>query len=188
MANENISTETTSTVPSGQPDQEKKKKSIWKKILLIIIIVILLLLCIRACGVGSHDPGGLELGVIDQNELDSEADRERLQQTLNQQVEAGMVSIFMNTEVTVDPDGEADWLIQNIEQNHFSLQIDIKEESSGTVIYSSPIVPPGYKIESDRVTKTLSSGSHACLAEFSIIDPETSETINRVGLNINVTY
>lgn len=169
-------------------NESQKKKPIWKKILILILIIILLLLCIHACSGGTADPGGLELGVIDQGELSTEEDRERLQAALNQQVEAGMVSLFMNTDISVTNDGEADWLIQNVEQNHYSLQIDVKDEETGTLIYSSPIVPPGYKVESDTVIETLSAGSHPCLAEFSVIDPETSAQINRIGLKINVTF
>lgn len=169
-------------------NESREKKPIWKKILILILIIILLLLCIRACSGGTADPGGLELGVIDQGELSTEEDRERLQAALNQQVEAGMVSVFMNTDISVTTDGEADWLIQNVEQNHYSLQIDVKDEETGTLIYSSPIVPPGYKVESDAVIETLSAGIHPCLAEFSVIDPETSAQINRIGLKINVTF
>lgn len=178
----------TTTSTELTENETRKKKQTWMKIPILILAVLLLLFGIRACsGKDASDPGGLALGVIDQGTLDTNADRERLQNALNQQVEAGMVSLFMNTDVKVS-DNEADWLIQNVEQNHYSLQINVKDEETDTLIYSSPIVPPGYKVESDTVLETLPAGSHQCLAEFSVIDPETSEHINRIGLKITVTF
>lgn len=174
-----------------QENQEKKdeKKKNRKWIFFLLLLILLLLLLLHSCGrEKTPEIGGLELGVIDTDSLRTDADKERLQEALNQQVEAGMVSVFMETNVKVEKDGIANWLIQNVEQNHFSLQIDVKDSETGTIIYSSPVVKPGYKVETDVVSKTLAAGTHPCLAEFSIIDPDTSETVNRFELKINVTF
>lgn len=172
-----------------QEDNKKKKEKNRKWIFFLLLLILLLLFLLHSCSrEKTPDIGGLELGVIDTDSLRTDADKERLQEALNQQVEAGMVSVFMETNVKVEKDGIANWLIQNVEQNHFSLQIDVKDSESGTIIYSSPVVKPGYKVETDVVSKTLETGTHPCLAEFSIIDPDTSETINRFELKINVTF
>lgn len=167
---------------------QKKGKKRGLKIAVTILLLLLLLFGIHACTSKPVDSGGLEMGVIDQDLFDNNVDRERLQAALNQQVEAGMVNMFMNTNVDVAEDGSANWLIQNVEQNQFSMQIDVRDSETGTLLYSSPVIDPGYKIEFGNVIADLPEGTHPCVAEFSIIDQGTSVSVNRIGLKINVTY
>lgn len=177
--------ETLQTQESQTQKPKKKRRGVITAIAIIVIIILLLYL--RACG-GTQSNGGLELGVIDSGALSTEADKERLQQTLNQQVEEGMVGLFMNTAIDVEQDGYANWLIQNIEQNKFSQQVTVLKKETGEILYESPVIDPGYKVETDKVQKTLDAGTYDCLARFTIMDTETHEAVNTVDLEVKVNF
>ena len=126
--------------------------------------------------------GGLQMGVIDSN--GDEEFEKRIQESLNAQVEAGMVSLFVNTNIHLD-DGEsqARLLIQNGENNTFAQQIQIVDIDTNEIYYDSPVIKPGYKIETDYLKVKLDKGTYNCKAIINIVDVETGGIINTTGLD-----
>lgn len=148
-------------------------------------LLVLLGISVLATSYGNRDSSsgttskgsGLQAGSITSNDSDY---MKMIEDSLNQKVEAGMCKVFLNTDLTLK-DGEIDLLLQNASDNKFSQQIEIVD-SSGDMVYKSDVIKPGFKIEYDKVNKTLSKGKHKCDIKLILIDIETNEVVNTVGL------
>lgn len=126
--------------------------------------------------------GGLQMGVIDSN--GDEEFEKRIQESLNAQVEAGMVSLFVNTNIHLENgDSQAKLLIQNGENNTFAQQIQVVDIETNEIYYDSPVIKPGYKIESDYLKVKLSKGTYKCRAIINILDVESGNKVNTTGLD-----
>lgn len=177
-----------------ETNQEKTTNSSSKKkitigIIVVLVIAIIIALICKSCSSDKQEKsGGLELGVIDIDSLSSEKDKQKVQDALNKKVEEGMVNIFMNTDIRIkEGSTTANLMIQNTEKNHYDLQVNVREVDSDELLYESPVVGPGYKIESDNIKKQLEEGKYECLAEFNVIDKENNTKVNTIGLKVNIT-
>ena len=52
-------------------------------------------------------------------------------------------------------------------------------------IYHSDVISPGYKLETDQLSKKLDSGTYPCTAYFCVLNEDGSE-YNRIGLEITL--
>lgn len=166
-------------VVQSEEDNKKKSKHTTLKIIGIIILLLLILLILFKC---SYNPdtiksSGIEKGVINL------ASKEDTQLLVNQAVEQGMFQVFMNTDIQVNSNKEANLLIQNSKQNHYSTYIVIYKDDE--VIYKSDIIEPGYKLEKDRIEYELEPGVHECTAYFIVLDNNGKE-LNKIGLQVRM--
>lgn len=161
----------------------KERKTINKRMIIIISaiagILLIMILLLSRCGSDLGQSNVIKQGVIDL------PDKENAQQIVDNIVEEGMFQVFMNTNIVVNAENEANLLIQNSGSNHYPACVEIfyNEES----IYKSDIIEPGYKLESDTLNKELEPGVYECNAYFNIVDPKTNMDTNKIGLEIILT-
>lgn len=126
----------------------------------------------------------VELGIIDSRgnqELDNQ-----IQQALNKEVSSGMASIFLNTKLSVRNSNElVNFLIMNVENNEFIQQIQYVITDTGEVIYESPNISPGYKLEKDYLLVDLEKGTYKCTANINLLDSELNH-VNVVKFNVTL--
>ena len=130
---------------------------------------------------GSDD---VQIGTVD---IVSDESGRDWQAEVNQAVEDGMFNVFINTEIYLeDGKSKANLLIQNAKSNEKSVVVELYLQDGGDMIYRFDLIPAGSKIESAKLDKELSKGVYPCVAYFNILDPNTEELINRVGVNMQV--
>ncbi len=136
-------------------------------------------------GVSENVPtGDIEAGTIDIVDEDNNRD---LQAEVNEAVEDGMFNVFINTEIYLENGrSKANLLIQNSKNNKRPVVVEIRMRDTDEVIYRSDVIPAGSKIENAELGKVLSKGTYLCIAYFNVLNPETQELINRIGVNVQV--
>ena len=162
-----------------ETDKKKAKRRIIRICTLIFLIILLLLLLFK-CSYDYQQPisdNRIEQGVID-------IPKDKAQQIVNEAVEQGMFQVFMNTNIKVDSENEANLLIQNSESNHYSAYVEIYNNDK--LLYKSETIAPGYKLEQDKLQADLDPGTYDCKAIYHVIDPSTNSEINQVGLSVNL--
>lgn len=180
--------------------QIQKLHSPWMKVFLFahslawLAVIVLFVLLTPQMTVSHHTSDAVsssvpaknpEYGTIQmQNNAKTQAE---MMQMLNEQVEKGMFHVFMNTEITVNRDGQANLYIQNIPNNHDACIVEIRDQQSNTLYYQSQTIRPGYKVESDQLAVSLPKGKYPCLATFRITDLHTNQPKNQIVLKVNLT-
>lgn len=111
-----------------------------------------------------------------------------LQAEVDKAVEMGMFNVFMNTNVVLE-NGEAkgNLLIQNVETNAYPVFVEIYEKDTDELLYKSEALEPGYKIEEAKLLHPLEKGTHDCVAYFNVLENDSEEVRNRIGLNVKMT-
>lgn len=155
------------------------------RLVLISYALIAILFVITLPMVFDDNDMGLKKGSIEM--VDPAADRD-LQAEVNQIVDENMFNVFMNTDIVFE-NGKAkgNLLIQNTESNKAPVLVEIYTADSNELIYKSYEIPAGYKIESAKLNKPLEKGTHKCIAYFNVLNEETKEVRNKIGLNVNIT-
>lgn len=164
-----------------ESDKKKAKQRIIKIGILVFLIILLLLLLFR-CSYDYQQPipdNRIEQGTID---LPS---KDEAQQLVNETVEQGMFQVFMNTDISVTSENEANLLIQNSESNHYSAYVEIYKDNE--LLYKSDTIQPGYKLEYDKLQKDLDAGAYDCTAYFHVVDTQDNSEINKIGLSVKLT-
>lgn len=158
-----------------QDNQKAKKRG---KIILLVLLVLLIVITFFQCShnLSSKKGTGITEGIIDIGNSDI------AQELVNQRVEAGMFQVFMNNNIKVDKEGNADVLIQNSKSNHYDCYVEL-HNNSGEMVYKSDIIQPGYKLEQDKIE--IQSGEYDCNAYFKVLDTNGNE-INKVGLLVKI--
>lgn len=180
------------TVTNNESNNEEKRKGSDKrrliiKISVIIAIIIILLLLLFKCSTDYYKPNELEIpddniveGII---EIPDDQRSMEIQSEVDEIVKQGMFQVFMNTTITINEEGFANLLIQNSENNHYPVYVDIS--CGDKTIYKSGIIQTGYKLEQDKIVEDLEPGVYECKATFHILDSsDTTKEINTVGLSV----
>jgi len=77
--------------------------------------------------------------------------------------------------------------IENDEDNETAVYFDLILASTGEVIYSSPVLERGARLEGFTLTKPLENGSYECYVEYHLIDEDQNTlTTSTVGVTIQV--
>lgn len=182
----------------NQKDERKKeaankravKITLYGGLLLVLIFAILFLLN-RCSDQGdvppgpSNKPGGVVIGTIDDDQV--EAGDKDIQTLLNEQVAAGMFRVFISTHIEVDEEGNFQPMIQNVGRNRHHCWVELLDEN-GVSIYSSDVLPPGYKVETDTMSPLAAKGAQKCEAVFHLLDGDTkeSEEVNSVVVEVDL--
>jgi len=172
--------------------QEKPQKKSQKKRVGLAIILLLLLLA----GVA-----GWRFWSLNQKrgyDADSEAVKgmlsgrtpEEIQALLDQVVEKGMFNVSINGQITVGADKKGNVRIENIQNNHYLMQVDIiqqEENGTQTVLYSSGIIAPGYSIENGTFKTLPPKGPVDGVAVFTALDQNTQEKVGQTNVAVILT-
>ena len=114
--------------------------------------------------------------------------REEIEESLNQQVEAGYINISMNASpVFADGQAEGNLMIVNETINRFPQQVVITRDDTGETIYTSAAIPVGSKIAADTLDVDLEAGAYDCTAMFHSLDPDTGAILGSAGASITIT-
>ncbi len=81
---------------------------------------------------------------------------------------------------------EANLLIQNSPSNKKPVIVELYLKDNDEMIFQSDVIPAGSKLEKAKLDKTLNKGTYPCVAYFNVLNPETREIINRIGVNVQV--
>lgn len=105
-------------------------------------------------------------------------------------VAPGFYTVTMNTTWRFSSGTEAsyDAVVENVEANTNDVYFDIVlEEDETNVLYQSPVIPRGGRLEGIALDEALEAGNYNCVVIYHLIDEEqnTLSTL-RVGLTIIV--
>ena len=177
---------------------EQKKNNKLAKItaacVALILAVLLLLLLLHRCGDGQGKPdtGPVNSGIVyDQSAVSGgweEKSQEEIVESLNEQVEQGMINISMNTSpVFEDCFSDGNLMIVNESFNRYPQVVEITRNDTAESIYKSNAIPVGSKIESGKLTAELPAGEYECTAHFTNVDPDTGNLLGSAGAIIHLT-
>jgi hypothetical protein len=160
-------------------------------LLAVLIVIAAALLLFRSCSdSGTPDPAPSGI-VYDSNAVEggwSEADTEKIVDSLNEKVAQGMINISMNTApIFQDGSSAGNLMIVNESVNNYPQVVEISRNDTGEVIYKSGAIPVGSKIEKAKLSVDLEAGSYECTALFYNTDPDTGDYLGCAGAIITVT-
>lgn len=170
----NKSKETNQQIQEGS---QKKKK----KIILLIILLLLIALAIAFCR-KSRDldqmqeqavVGNIKKGRLPGTEALKEAEEDRVRMQINSE------SVF------ADGESEGNLYIGNPDTNQYDMEVTITLADSGTIVYQSGRIPPGYYIDRDKLQTVLAAGIYA--AKASIVYYNGEEVQISYGANLKIT-
>lgn len=172
----------------------RKKHTGLKIGVVVAVIVIIILLLLHFCkGCSAGGPAGRVFDLTRPG--DAVSDRgpdtrsvEEIQADLNAQVEEGMITMSMNLEPRfhlLRGNSEGDLLIANDAANRHPQIVEIVREDNGETIYTSPVIPVGKYINSDKLDAALSAGDYPCIAYFHAVD-ESGAVLGTGAVRITV--
>lgn len=77
--------------------------------------------------------------------------------------------------------------IENPARNIYCMQVELILDSTGEVIYSSPLIKPNQYIEYIGLSQKLPSGDHAATVRFIAIHPDTDAYMGEVAAAITIS-
>ena len=164
-------------------------------LVLLAVVILVILLLLRGCGSkGAELPAQPETGTgISYDSAAvvggwNEADMDKIVECLNEQVEAGMINISMNTTPIFQNGSSAgNLMIVNESVNNYPQVVEIHRNDTGEVIYKSGAIPVGSKLETAKLSADLDAGTYECTALFYNVDPDSGEYLGCAGAVITVT-
>lgn len=174
--------------------RKKEKEARRRRKRRLILLLILLLLLLLAIG-GTAAYLLTREKSYEKYEFDTDAMAGRIQQMteeeiqaeLNRVVEEGMFNISIASAILFNgPNGEGEARIENIEANHYHMQVDIVLDETGETVYSSKLIQPGYSIRNIRLNKKLEPGEYPATAIFSAITQEEKQVFGTVAAQIRL--
>jgi hypothetical protein len=161
-------------------------------VLLALIILAAVFLLLRSCGSDGGDSKSSVSGITYDGDAIpggwAEHDTDEIVETLNRQVEKGMINISMNTTPVFSTGAnEGSLMIVNEGVNRYPQIVEITRNDTGEAIYTSGAIPVGSKIEQDTLDVVLPAGSYECTALFSSVDPDSGAVIGCAGAIITIT-
>lgn len=98
-------------------------------------------------------------------------------------------TVVQNSDWTF-PDGNSpstDAYVENDRENEAAFYFDIVVDSTGELVYSSPILELGAKIEKFKLDKPIEAGHYDCTMTYHLVDENQKElTTVTVGMEISV--
>lgn len=112
---------------------------------------------------------------------------EEIQEEVNNAVAAGMTTVTISSNITLDNGSSAAHLaINNAAGNKNNQIVTILNNSDDTVIYKSPVIKVGESIDEDVLAVQLKKGQYDCKAIFSNVNAD-EEIISEVYVNVKIT-
>lgn len=162
---------------------QRAPHSNWVKALLLVAAIILLLFLLCKCNAGNGgEPStmdGVTFGVIDTEEKSNGSSNG------DAPLSASSFQVFINTRADVESDGHFEPLIQNTDENQNACWVEIIDDT-GSVVYESEVVQPGYKIERDTLNDTIARGRHDCQTVFHVLRGEDKASGDVSSIVVNM--
>ncbi len=169
--------------PYQQTEEEEKKKKkgfIFWIILAGIAMVLALLLALWMFLDSTQWKGG-GLGQLDNKSV------EEIQAELDRIVEEGMMQISIASMVEfADGTSEGELRIENAPSNKYAMQVDIKRNDTGEVIYTSDVLDPNYHIQFAPLDVDLPAGTYDCIATFHALEQGSHEERGQAAAKVTI--
>lgn len=168
-------------------NKEKERRPI-ARIILAILVIIILLLAYR-CSVEYHDKQLTDnkKDVITEFEDDVDAitqiDESLRQEAINTAVEEGMMNVNYAAKAVFKGTVSQSFNIKNIENNHGPIRFELFDED-GNSIYASKKIAPGYEMNTIKLTKELSKGTHDCTIKVQYAEEGTVATVFPITIEV----
>lgn len=158
------------------------------------LIILLTVLLVAVLGAAAYFVFLRDTG-YDRYEFDTDAmagriqtmTEEEIQAELNRIVEEGMFNISIASAIIFEnPEAEGEARIENIEANHYHMQVDIFLDETGEKVYSSKLIKPGFSIEKITLSEELEPGEYDATAIFSAITQQEMQLFGTAGAQIKL--
>ncbi|MGO5116316.1 hypothetical protein ACTQ33_15120 [Candidatus Avoscillospira sp. LCP25S3_F1] len=160
-----------------------KKKKRKRSLLLLLLLLLLIAGGIVAWRFWPQPKSQYELDADALAGFLSTHTQEEIEEELNRIIDKGRFNISINPTVTVQPDGMANFMIENVPANHYWMQVTIYyQDTDGTEreLYRSGMIQQGYFIEDAEITGDMPSpGTYNARAVFRAVQPESDEEIGQ---------
>ena len=75
--------------------------------------------------------------------------------------------------------------VENVEDNETPVYFDLILDETGEVIYSSPVIEQGAKLDEIKLDKDLDKGEYVCTVEYHMVD-EDQNTLTTANVGVTV--
>lgn len=169
--------------------EEKKKRK--KRILLLLLLLLLLL-----GGYGVYhfflSPKPIPMTVISGDFLPEGKDATKMSEKelavlAQKKVDESNFNMMIVSEAIIDSKTQTGQLaIKNPESNAYPINVEIKEDETGQLIYTSGAIYPGEEIKQVHLEQSLSAGEYHTTANFSLYDPQTKKKQGEVSAGVTL--
>lgn len=177
---------------SGENNVEKKKGKnlVWICVGIIIVLIIAMGLLIYAF-IGSQNNSDESEG----NTRSVLVNRDNLNQVVDdimnrEPVENGYYLVSMTND-WIFPNGtsaSSNSFIENDRSNTNAVYFDINlDNESNELIYSSPVLPVGNRIDGIVLDKNLEAGNYNCVLTYHLLDDSYEKTVSTVRVTLDIT-
>jgi hypothetical protein len=170
---------------------EQEKKQAGKGILvisIIAIVVVAVLVGIIVFLLKSQNKPEEKREVLVTEDNVEEFLEDLQEQDLNEEVEQGYYTVTMVLDWHFKSNDEAsyDAYVENVEGNTNDVYFDVVlEEDESRVLYSSPIIPRGGRLDDIKLNEKLDVGTHKCVCIYHLVDEEQKPVSEvRMGFRI----
>jgi hypothetical protein len=175
------------------PEQVNEMKGKRGKVQLVIILLLLLIIGILISVVvqiylAAHPktPGYEREVAAKLGQLEGKSESE-IQAELDRVVEEGMFHISINTNpVFLDGASEGNLEIENVPNNLYLMRVEITDDATGDLLYSTKYIEPNSHIQKAALDKTLTAGEYPATAKFYAYDPDTLTEIGSTACEIDI--
>ncbi|MHC5227902.1 hypothetical protein ACYSNW_06430 [Enterococcus sp. LJL99] len=169
--------------------ENKQRKKWW-----LLLLLLLLLLGGYATYYYFFQTKPQEMSVISGDFLPEGKDAksisdEELATLAQQKVDESNFNMMISSSATIDAKTQQGKLqIKNPTSNAYPINVEIREDGSNKLIYTSGAIHPGEEVSQVQLEKPLSSGTHKATATFSLYDPQSKKKQGEVsaGVTLNV--
>lgn len=176
---------------SGKEGASKKSPVNITQVTTIIVLVCMLMLVILLVKINTNTHNDMkyhenaikaELGQLENKTKDE------IQETLNQIVEEGSLSISMNMNpVFLTGESSGSLMIENGPQNRYGQRVIILLDETGEEIYDSGYMPINSHIQEDKLKVNLEKGEYEATAMFTAYDEDLGTVVGQVAAKIKIS-
>lgn len=175
-------------------EKKDKRKKTFKRVATMSTIIIIIILSLRGCGTSKiqniiedrginwDKDGNKKDGILDLDDLQAIKDE------LQRNTDESLTTYTIAGGIIVDKDGQALLLIENLDINKSLFQIEIIEDKTGTLIYTSPVLEPGTSIKYDKVDKSLPAGTYDATATIYKYSLDGKDLLNYPEIGVKIQF
>lgn len=163
-------------------------KSKTKLILIIAIILILALLgVIIFLLLRKDDSKAIDDGKSPRATLVTEDNLEEVQAELAEPVQDGYYEACMSVDwnFTDSSTPSTDAYVENVTTNTRTVYFDLTLDGTDELLYSSPFIPVGAKLDSIKLDKPLPAGDYAAIVTYHLVD-DNEEELSTVAIAVTL--